>query len=91
MAGGGVIYSEATDRSARAQPTPPASRWPRRRPARAALPYDHPGALGAVGATGTRAANLIARDADVVIAVGTRLGDFTTASRTAFQDPTCAS
>ena len=52
-----------------------------------ALPYDHPCALGALGATGTRAANLAARDADVVFAVGTRLSDFTTASRTAFQDP----
>ena len=51
------------------------------------MPYDHPSALGALGATGTRAANLVARDADLVIAVGTRLGDFTTASRTAFQDP----
>ena len=54
------------------------------------MPYDHPAALGALGATGTRAANVIARDADLVIAVGTRLGDFTTASRTAFQDPGAA-
>src|SRR5581483_5687506 len=49
------------------------------------LPYDHPLCLGALGATGTTAANAIAREADVVIGVGTRYGDFTTASRTAFQ------
>ena len=42
-------------------------------------------ALGAIGATGTRAANLVARDADPVLGVGTRYADFTTASRTAFQ------
>lgn len=50
------------------------------------LPYDHPQNLEAVGVTGTSAANLIARDADLVIAVGTRLTDFTTASKTAFQN-----
>ena len=36
------------------------------------LPYDHPSALGAIGATGTTAANALARDADVVIGIGTR-------------------
>ncbi len=50
-----------------------------------ALPYGHPLALGAIGATGTRAANLVARDADLVLGIGTRYADFTTASRTAFQ------
>src|SRR6185437_3168116 len=50
-------------------------------------PFDHPSALGALGATGTLGANLAAREADVVLAVGTRLSDFTTASHTAFQDP----
>lgn len=50
------------------------------------LPHGHPQLLGAVGATGTTAANAVARDADVVIGVGTRWSDFTTASRTAFQD-----
>ncbi len=49
------------------------------------LVYDHPQCLGAVGSTGTTAANAIARDADVVIGIGTRYSDFTTASRTAFQ------
>jgi 3D-(3,5/4)-trihydroxycyclohexane-1,2-dione acylhydrolase (decyclizing) len=51
------------------------------------LRYDHPLALGAIGSTGTTAANAIARTADLVIGVGTRYSDFTTASRTAFADP----
>src|SRR4029078_8109073 len=52
-----------------------------------ALPYDHPLSLGALGATGTSAANRIAAEADVVIGIGTRWSDFTTASRTAFRNP----
>uniref|UniRef100_UPI001F2D78E8 thiamine pyrophosphate-dependent enzyme n=1 Tax=Agromyces humi TaxID=1766800 RepID=UPI001F2D78E8 len=52
-----------------------------------ALPWDHPGYLGGVGATGSTAANRLAADADVVIGIGTRYSDFTTASRTAFQHP----
>ena len=51
------------------------------------LRYDHPLNLGAIGATGTFAANRIARDADLVIGIGTRYSDFTTASKTAFQHP----
>ena len=51
------------------------------------LVYDHPQCLGAIGSTGTTAANAVARDADVVIGVGTRYSDFTTASRTAFAHP----
>jgi 3D-(3,5/4)-trihydroxycyclohexane-1,2-dione acylhydrolase (decyclizing) len=54
---------------------------------RGALVSDHPLSLGAVGATGGAAANRLARDADVVIGVGTRWSDFTTASHSAFQDP----
>jgi 3D-(3,5/4)-trihydroxycyclohexane-1,2-dione acylhydrolase (decyclizing) len=50
------------------------------------LPHGHPQLLGAVGSTGTTAANAVAREADVVIGIGTRWSDFTTASRTAFQD-----
>lgn len=49
------------------------------------LPHDNEHSLGAIGVTGTYAANVIARQADVVIAVGTRLSDFTTASKTQFQ------
>ena len=86
VAGGGVIYSEATG-ALRALAEATGIPVAETQAGKGAMPYDHPGALGAIGATGTRAANLVARDADLVIAVGTRLGDFTTASRTAFQDP----
>jgi 3D-(3,5/4)-trihydroxycyclohexane-1,2-dione acylhydrolase (decyclizing) len=51
------------------------------------LAWDHPQYLGGVGATGTLAANRLAAEADVVIGIGTRYSDFTTASRTAFQNP----
>jgi len=51
------------------------------------LPWDDPLNLGGIGVTGGLAANRIARDADLVIAVGTRLGDFTTGSRAMFQNP----
>jgi 3D-(3,5/4)-trihydroxycyclohexane-1,2-dione acylhydrolase (decyclizing) len=50
------------------------------------LPHAHPQQMGAIGSTGTTAANALAHDADVVIGIGTRYSDFTTASRTAFQD-----
>jgi 3D-(3,5/4)-trihydroxycyclohexane-1,2-dione acylhydrolase (decyclizing) len=86
VAGGGVIYSEATDalrELADATGIPVCET----QAGRGALPSDHPLALGAVGATGTAAANRLARDADLVIGVGTRWSDFTTASKSAFQDP----
>ncbi len=51
------------------------------------LRYDNPLTMGGVGATGTLAANRIAHDADLVIGIGTRYSDFTTASKTAFQNP----
>ena len=51
------------------------------------LRFDHPASLGALGATGTTAANAVARDADLVIGVGTRWSDFTTASHSAFAEP----
>ena len=51
------------------------------------LPYDHPSNLGAIGVTGTFAANRVAAEADLVIGVGTRYTDFTTASKTVFRDP----
>ena len=52
-----------------------------------ALAWDHPGAVGGVGATGSPVANALAREADVVLGIGTRYSDFTTASRTAFGHP----
>jgi 3D-(3,5/4)-trihydroxycyclohexane-1,2-dione acylhydrolase (decyclizing) len=51
------------------------------------LPYDHPACLGAIGATGTRGANIMAREADLVIGIGTTYDDFTSASKTAFGHP----
>lgn len=54
---------------------------------KSSLPHDHQANLGAVGVTGTGAANALAEDADVVIAVGTRLQDFTTGSRALFKNP----
>jgi len=50
------------------------------------LSFDHAQQVGAVGATGTSVANILARDADLIIGVGTRYSDFTTASKTAFQN-----
>src|SRR4030095_9821532 len=49
-----------------------------------ALPFDHPQSAGAIGVTGTSTANRLANDADVVLVVGSRLSDFTTASNSAF-------
>jgi 3D-(3,5/4)-trihydroxycyclohexane-1,2-dione acylhydrolase (decyclizing) len=86
IAGGGAIYSEATDTLARfADATGIAV--VETMAGKGALPFDHPQALGAVGVTGTPGANRLARDADLVIVVGSRLSDFTTASKTAFQNP----
>jgi 3D-(3,5/4)-trihydroxycyclohexane-1,2-dione acylhydrolase (decyclizing) len=84
VAGGGVIYSEATAALARlAERTGiPVGET---QAGRGSLPFDHPSAMGAVGATGTLAANRLAADADLVIGVGTRWSDFTTASKTAFR------
>jgi 3D-(3,5/4)-trihydroxycyclohexane-1,2-dione acylhydrolase (decyclizing) len=51
------------------------------------LPWDHPCAVGGIGATGAASANALAREADAVLGVGTRYSDFTTASRTLFAHP----
>lgn len=86
VAGGGVIYAEATEELARfaSQTGIPVVET---QAGKGSLRYDHPQSLGAVGVTGTFAANRIARDADLVIGIGTRYSDFTTASKTAFQNP----
>jgi 3D-(3,5/4)-trihydroxycyclohexane-1,2-dione acylhydrolase (decyclizing) len=52
-----------------------------------ALTWDHPSTVGAIGVTGGSAANALAAEADAVLAIGTRLSDFTTASRTLFRNP----
>jgi 3D-(3,5/4)-trihydroxycyclohexane-1,2-dione acylhydrolase (decyclizing) len=51
------------------------------------MDWDHPLCLGAVGSTGSTASNALVAEADLVIGIGTRYEDFTTASRTAFQNP----
>jgi 3D-(3,5/4)-trihydroxycyclohexane-1,2-dione acylhydrolase (decyclizing) len=86
VAGGGVIYSEAT---AELRALVDATGIPvcETQAGRGALVSDHQLSLGAVGATGSAAANRLARDADLVIGIGTRWSDFTTASKSAFQDP----
>src|SRR5581483_6391723 len=86
VAGGGVVYAEATEAllafcDATGIPVGETQAG------KGSLPYDHPSNLGAIGATGTFAANRFAAAADVVVGIGTRYSDFTTASKTAFQDP----
>ena len=86
IAGGGVLYSGAQDtlrRLAEQTGIPVADT----QAGKGALSWDHPQAVGGVGSTGTPPANALAAAADVVIGVGTRYSDFTTASRTAFADP----
>ena len=86
IAGGGVLFSEASGALASfaAQTGIPVGET---QAGKGSLPYDHPQAMGAIGATGTSAANRLAHDADLIIGVGTRYSDFTTASMTAFQNP----
>src|SRR5436309_45861 len=86
IAGGGVIYSEATDVLQRFvdQTGIPVGET---MAGKGSLRYDHSLCLGAIGATGTFAANRVAKEADLVIGIDTRYSDFTTASKTAFQYP----
>lgn len=85
VAGGGILYSGAA---------PALSKFTRltgipvgeTQAGKGSLAYDHPACLGAIGATGNLAANRIARTADLVIGIGTRYSDFTTASKTLFQN-----
>ncbi|MEV6860109.1 3D-(3,5/4)-trihydroxycyclohexane-1,2-dione acylhydrolase (decyclizing) [Streptosporangium subroseum] len=86
VAGGGVHYSGAED-ALRAFSEATGIPVGESQAGKGSLPHEHPQAMGAVGSTGTTAANALAGEADVVIGVGTRYGDFTTASRTAFQNP----
>lgn len=85
IAGGGVTYADANEelRSFIESTGIPVGET---QAGKGSLPFDHPLNLGAVGATGSPAANHFARRADVVIGIGTRYSDFTTASRTIFQN-----
>ena len=86
IAGGGVIYSDATEvlASVASRTGIPVAET---QAGKGSLPYDHPQALGAIGVTGAPGANLLAHEADLIIGIGTRYSDFTTASKTAFQNP----
>jgi 3D-(3,5/4)-trihydroxycyclohexane-1,2-dione acylhydrolase (decyclizing) len=86
IAGGGVLYSEASRALANFSEATgiPACET---QAGKGSLPYDHPQQLGAIGVTGAPGANIAAREADLVIGIGTRYSDFTTASKTAFQNP----
>ncbi|MEZ4707259.1 MAG: 3D-(3,5/4)-trihydroxycyclohexane-1,2-dione acylhydrolase (decyclizing) [Caldilineaceae bacterium] len=85
IAGGGVLYSEATATLANfvERTGIPVGET---MAGKGALRYDNPLCLGAVGATGTSAANIVAKEADLIIGIGTRYSDFTTASKTQFRN-----
>ena len=85
IAGGGVLYSEATEalrNFAETHGVPVMET----QAGKSSLPHDHPLNMGSVGVTGTAAANAMAEDADLIIAVGSRLQDFTTGSWTLFKN-----
>ncbi len=86
VAGGGVIYAEATEllQHLVEQTGIPVGET---MAGKGSLHYASPLNLGAIGATGTFAANRVAKEADLVIGIGTRYSDFTTSSKTAFQHP----
>jgi 3D-(3,5/4)-trihydroxycyclohexane-1,2-dione acylhydrolase (decyclizing) len=86
VCGGGVLYSDAQDalRDLAATTGIPVSDT---QAGKGGVLWDHPQSVGGVGSTGSAVANALARNADVVIGIGTRYSDFTSASRTAFQNP----
>ena len=87
IAGGGVLYGLGTDALAAfvdAHGVPVAET----QAGKGALSWDHPMQQGAIGVTGSPAANALAHEADVVLAVGTRLSDFTTGSHSLFAQAT---
>nr|CAA6812655.1 MAG: Epi-inositol hydrolase (EC [uncultured Thiotrichaceae bacterium] len=86
VAGGGVLYSEAAQelQEFAAKHKIPVSET---QAGKGAMPWDHEAYVGAIGVTGSRAANGLAGEADVVLAIGSRLQDFTTGSRTVFGNP----
>jgi 3D-(3,5/4)-trihydroxycyclohexane-1,2-dione acylhydrolase (decyclizing) len=86
IAGGGVLYSEAEERLrvfCETHHLPLAET----QGGKSTLPHSHPLSMGAIGVTGTAAANSLAAEADVILAVGTRLQDFTTGSWSLFTNP----
>lgn len=86
VAGGGVLFSEA-EGALRALAETTGIPVAETQAGKSSLPWDHPQNLGAVGVTGSLAANRLARTADLVVGVGTAWDDFTTASTTLFENP----
>lgn len=86
VSGGGTIYSDATD-ALRAFVEATNIPVAETQAGKGSLRYDHPLSLGAIGSTGSTAANTVAHETDLVIGIGTRYTDFTTASRTVFANP----
>jgi 3D-(3,5/4)-trihydroxycyclohexane-1,2-dione acylhydrolase (decyclizing) len=86
IAGGGVHYATACETLAdfAARHSIPVAET---QAGKGALAWDHPCAVGAIGVTGGSAANELAAEADLILAIGTRLSDFTTASRSLFRNP----
>ena len=86
IAGGGVLYAEATGalKAFAEKHNVPVGET---QAGKSSLPHDHPLNLGSIGVTGSSATNAVAESADVVLAVGTRLQDFTTGSWALFRDP----
>ena len=87
VAGGGVIYCEATEALRALRASRRASRSARRRPGKGSLPYDHPPRSARSARPGRSRPTGSPREADLVIGIGTRWSDFTTASKTAFAHP----
>ena len=84
IAGGGVIYSDA-EKALNEFCNNTGVPVGETQAGKGAIPWNHSQSLGAIGVTGTSAANIISRDADLIICIGTRISDFTTASKTLFQ------
>ena len=86
ISGGGVLYSEASKALSEFASTTgiPVGET---NAGKGSLAYNHPQSVGAIGVTGTPSANILARDADLIVGIGTRYTDFTSASKTAFQNP----
>jgi 3D-(3,5/4)-trihydroxycyclohexane-1,2-dione acylhydrolase (decyclizing) len=83
IAGGGVLYAQATDamRTFVERHGVPVAES---QAGKSSLPWDHPLQMGSIGVTGSPAANALAQEADLILAVGTRLQDFTTGSNALF-------
>jgi 3D-(3,5/4)-trihydroxycyclohexane-1,2-dione acylhydrolase (decyclizing) len=85
VAGGGVLYSRGAVRALRSFAERHGVPVGETQAGKGALPWDHPLNVGGVGVTGATAANVLAHEADCVLAVGTRLQDFTTGSNSLFK------